>query len=126
MFPDPVRRGAMERARDIGMRVASGRVTLVQEIDEPKEAGFLLYEPVYRNGAKTDTVEERRAALIGFVYSPFRAGDLLTNILAANEYQGTDFQVFDGATADVTNLLYDSAPRTDAASNASRFAAITT
>jgi len=126
MFTDPIRRTAMERARDLGLPVASGRVTLVQEIEEPKQAGFLIYEPVYRNDAKTDTVEERRAALIGFVYSPFRAGDLLTNILAANEYQGTDFQVFDGATAEVANLLYDSGPRTDAASNASRFAAITT
>src|SRR2546426_1985864 len=126
MFTDPIRRAAMEHARDIGLPVASGRVTLVQEIEEPKQAGFLIYEPVYRNGAKTDTVEDRRAAIVGFVYSPFRAGDLLTNILAANEYQGTDFQVFDGSTAEVTNLLYDSAPRRDAANNASRFAAITT
>src|SRR5205807_1804103 len=77
MFTEPVRRAAMERARDIGMPVVSGRVTLVQEIDEPKQAGFLIYQPAYRNGASTDTVEARRAALIGFVYSPFRAGDLL-------------------------------------------------
>jgi len=87
MFTDPIRRAAMERARDLGLPVASGRVTLVQEIEEPKHAGFLIYAPVYRNGAKTDTVEDRRATLIGFVYSPFRAADLLTNILAANEYQ---------------------------------------
>ena len=126
MFTDPIRRAAMERARDLGLPVASGRVTLVQEIEEPKQAGFLIYAPVYRNGARTDTVEERRATLIGFVYSPFRAGDLLTNILTANEYQGTDFQVFDGSTADVANLLYDSTARPDAADNASRFAAITT
>ena len=126
MFTDPIRRAAMERARDLGLPVASGRVTLVQEIDEPKQSGFLIYAPVYRNGAKTETVEERRAALMGFVYSPFRAGDLLTNILAANEYQGTDFQVFDGPTADLANLLYDSTPHRDAANNAARFAATTT
>src|SRR5437660_10281458 len=126
MFTDPIRRAAMERARDLGLPVASGRVTLVQEIEEPKQAGFLIYAPVYRNGAKTDTVEERRATLIGFVYSPFRAADLLTNILAANEHQGTDFQVFEGSTPDVANLLYDSAPRPDAANSASQFAAITT
>ena len=126
MFTDPIRRAAMERARDLGLPVASGRVTLVQEIEEPKQAGFLIYAPVYRNGAKTDTVEERRAALIGFVYSPFRAGDLLTNVLAAHEYRGTDFQVFDGSKADTANLLYDSAPHADVANDASRFAATTT
>jgi PAS domain S-box-containing protein len=125
MFTDPIRRAAMERARDLGLPVASGRVTLVQEIEEPKQAGFLIYAPVYRNEAKTETVEERRAALIGFVYSPFRAGDLLTNILTANEYRGTDFQVFDGSTPDVANVLYDSASRKNAANNSSRFATIT-
>src|SRR5437660_11712946 len=126
MFTDPVRRAAMERARDIGMPVASGRVTLVQEIDEPKEAGFLLYQPVYRNGARTDTVEARRAALIGFVYSPFRAGDLLTNTLAAHEHRGTDFQVFEGSKVDAASLLYDSAPLAHAENSASRFGAMTT
>src|SRR2546423_7130057 len=126
MFTDPIRRAAMERACDLGLPVTSGRVTLVQEIDEPKQAGFLIYQAVYRNGAKTDTVEERRAALIGFVYSPFRAGDLLTNILAAHEYRGTDFQIFDGSKADAANLLYDSAPHAEAANNASRFGAMTT
>ena len=125
MFTEPVRRAAMERARDTGRPVTSGRVTLVQEIDEPKQAGFLIYEPVYRNGARTDTVPERRAALFGFVYSPFRAADLLTNILTPDEYQGIDFQVFDGATADPANLLFDSA-RSDSTGNASGFGATTT
>ncbi|HXT39719.1 MAG TPA: CHASE domain-containing protein, partial [Candidatus Angelobacter sp.] len=40
MFTEPVRRAAMEKARDTGELSASGRVTLVQEIDEPKQAGF--------------------------------------------------------------------------------------
>ena len=126
MFTEPTRRAAMERARDTGLPAASGRVTLVQEIEEPKQSGFLIYTPVYRNGMKTETVEERRAALIGFVYAPFRAGDLLPNILAAHEYHGLDFQVFDGLKPEAANLLYDSAPRSNTVDEASRFAAITT
>jgi CHASE1-domain containing sensor protein len=43
MFSEPVRRAAMERARDTGLPAASGLVTLVQEIDErssrPREDG---------------------------------------------------------------------------------------
>src|SRR5467141_700523 len=109
MSTESVRRAAMERARDTAAATASGRVTLVQEIEEPKQPGFLIYAPVYRNGAKVDTVAERRAALDGFVYAAFRAGKLFPTILAAHEYQGIDFQVFCGAKPGAADLLYDSA-----------------
>ena len=66
---------AMTRARDSGRAAASGRVTLKQEIHQDKQAGFLLYLPVYRGGRVPATLEERRERLEGFVYSPFRAGD---------------------------------------------------
>lgn len=121
MFTEEVRRAAMERARDTGSPAASGRVTLVQELEEPKQPGFLIYAPVYRNGAKIDTVEARRAALVGFVYAAFRSGVVFPNILAAHEYHGIDFQVFDGPKPDAAKLLYDSAPYPNSAINNSRF-----
>src|SRR5437016_4406195 len=105
MATEPVRRAAMERARDTGAATASGRVTLVQEIEEPKQPGFLIYAPVYRNGAKIDTIAERRAALQGFVYAAFRSVNLFPTILAAHEYNGIDFQVFDGAKPEAADLL---------------------
>ncbi|HEU4435314.1 MAG TPA: CHASE domain-containing protein, partial [Pyrinomonadaceae bacterium] len=79
MFTDPVRRQAMERARDKGMPAASGRVVLIQERSEPnnQQAGFLIYAPVYREDAEIATEADLRNALIGFVYSPFRADDFL-------------------------------------------------
>ncbi len=56
MFTEPVRRTAMERARNTGAPAASGRVTLVQEIDpNNKQAGFLIYAPVYKNGSSIST-----------------------------------------------------------------------
>ena len=121
MTTEPVRRAAMERARDTGTAVASGRVTLVQEIEEPRQPGFLIYAPVYRNGAKTDTISDRRAALEGFVYAAFRTGNLFPTILAAHEYRGIDFQVFDGPELAATNLLYDSAAPANDAMSTSRF-----
>jgi PAS domain S-box-containing protein len=126
MMTEPVRRVAMERARDTGAAVASGRVTLVQEIEEPKQRGFLIYAPVYYNGAKVDTVAQRRAALEGFVYAAFRTGNLFPTILAAHEYQGIDFQVFDGTKPEAADLLYDSAPPANGVVGAARFGAITT
>jgi len=126
MTTEPIRRAAMERARDTGAAVASGRVTLVQEIEEPKQSGFLIYAPVYRNGAKTDSVSDRRAALEGFVYAAFRTGNLFPTILAAHEYQGIDFQVFDGPVPASANLLYDSAADANDRTSASRFGTTTT
>src|SRR5262249_18325540 len=63
MFSEPTHREAMERARDTGEATISRRVTLVQEIDADRQAGFLLYVPVYAGGAAPPTVEERREAL---------------------------------------------------------------
>jgi CHASE1-domain containing sensor protein len=85
MYSEPVRRRAMERARDSGEPAISGRVTLVQETDEDVQYGFLMYIPVYRPGMPTTTLEERRAALLGFVYSPFRANDFMNGILGSNQ-----------------------------------------
>src|SRR6266581_1646991 len=126
MFTEPVRRAAMEQARDTGSPASSGRVTLVQEIDQQKQAGFLIYVPVYRNGAKIDSAEERRAALIGFVYAPFRAGDLMQTILADRTVTGINYKVFDGRQIGTDNVLFDSATEHDSVTELPRFRAITT
>lgn len=125
MFTEPVRRVAMERARDTGAPAASGRVTLVQEIDPLKQAGFLIYVPVYRNGVTPNTVAERQAALRGFIYSPFRADDLMKGIFGTEKYPAVDFEIYDGTHRSQENLLYRS-NRTRTLSNAphhSRFRA---
>jgi signal transduction histidine kinase len=108
MFSEPVRRAAMEQARDTGFSAASGRVTLVQEIDPHKQAGFLIYVPVYRGGGVPATVDERRAALVGFAYSPFRAGDLLSGIFGSQREPRISFELYDGADPTPANLLYSS------------------
>src|ERR1044071_5371519 len=53
---------------------ASGPITLVQEIAGPKQAGFLMFNPIYRTNAAG------HRELQGFVYSPFRMGDLMQGI----------------------------------------------
>lgn len=110
MFTEPVRRAAMERARDTGEPAASAPVKLVQEID-PKDvqAGFLIYVPIYQNGQDTSTVEARRRALKGFVYGPFRADDFIGNALVGQDFN-IDVRVFSGS-AEPSNLLHDSTRR---------------
>lgn len=109
MFSEPTRRTAMEQARDTGETVISGKVTLVQEAGTEKQAGMLMYLPVYKNGAPLETIEMRRVALTGYVYSPFRMNDLMRGILQKNnnEESDLDIEVFDGNDTNVDALLYD-------------------
>ncbi len=95
MFSNRVRREAMEYARDTTLPAVSGRVTLVQETDKDVQAGFLVYLPVYEKGAAIDTIPQRRSALVGYVYSPFRMVDLMRGILSKNR-PDVSFTLFDG------------------------------
>jgi signal transduction histidine kinase/ActR/RegA family two-component response regulator len=109
MFAEITRRTAMERARDTGEPALSGKVTLLMEIDQDIQAGFLLYLPVYRNRQPHNTVAERRAALVGYVYSPFRMDDLMRGILGGQSL-GIDFHIYDGDdSSDFSpkRLMYD-------------------
>ena len=113
MYSDPVRRAAMVQARDENTAALSGKVTLVQETDRDVQAGTLMYAPVYRKGAALDSVAQRRAALRGWVYSPFRMNDLLDGVLARwddHTSQHIHMQVYDGAGVHPDALLYDSRP----------------
>ncbi|MEW8692709.1 MAG: EAL domain-containing protein [Candidatus Thiodiazotropha endolucinida] len=110
MFSNPMRRSAMERARDTGKPSVSGKVTLVQETKEDVQAGFLVYLPVYRSGLPTKTVDQRREAHVGFVYAPFRVTDLMKGILGS-ESPDVGFVIYDGQEAqDDASLLYNSNP----------------
>ena len=105
MLTEPTRRAAMERARDTGEVSASGLVTLVQEIDENKQPGFLIYVPIFEGGDVPPSIEERRARLRGFIYSPFRARDLFAGILGRNRYPRAGFELFDGSRSE-ENLVH--------------------
>ncbi|MES3027834.1 MAG: CHASE domain-containing protein [Pseudomonadota bacterium] len=103
----PVRGEAMDRARDTGLPALSGKVEVVQEVAQDKQAGFLIYEPVYRGGTVPETLAERREKLQGFVYTPFRAGDLLKSVLPSAGRAGLAYAVYDGEPSAET-LLYHS------------------
>lgn len=113
MFSEAVRRAAMEQARDSGNVSLSGKVELVQETAKDVQAGTLMYVPVYRNGSPTRNVDERRAALLGWAYSPFRMNDLMIGILRhweKEEGQALDLQIYDGQEVAPSALLFDSNP----------------
>lgn len=106
MFSEPVRREAMVRARDTGQPAASGKVSLLQEIDQNKQAGFLIYFPIYENKVPLQTVAQRQRALKGYIYSPFRADDLLNAILGNDTRSGIDLTIYDGDVINEKDLLH--------------------
>jgi PAS domain S-box-containing protein len=107
MFSEPARRAAMEAARDTGAAAATGRVTLVQEGAGKEQPGFLMYVPVYRPGQPRATVEERRAAIVGWVYAPFRMSDLMRG-LGGEHASDLDVEIYDGQQQVESALLYRS------------------
>ncbi len=95
MFSEPTRKEAMIRARDTGIAALSGKVTLLQETANDIQSGFLIYLAVYRKGEPLETPEQRRKALMGYVYSPFRMNDFIKGILLEKE-EYVELQIFDG------------------------------
>lgn len=111
MFSEPVRRSAMEQARDTGQAALSGKVRLIQETDKEIQPGTLMYVPVYRQDMPRGNVEQRRNALIGWVYSPYRMNDLMSGILGdwqLREDQVIGLQIHDGNLDTPDNLLFTS------------------
>jgi signal transduction histidine kinase/CHASE1-domain containing sensor protein len=111
MFTEPVRRAAMERARDQDVAALSGKVRLVQETETDVQAGTLMFVPAYRPGVPTATVDQRRAALLGWVYSPYRMNDLMHGILGSWNRDGDKrirLAIYDGDRSTPEALLYDS------------------
>ncbi|MDD5299785.1 MAG: PAS domain S-box protein, partial [Gallionella sp.] len=100
-----LRRTAMEQARDSGNIAISGKIKLVFEAAKDNQAGFVMFLPVYKYGAPHDTIAERRANLIGWVGSVFRAGDLMHGILG--DRADIDIEIYDGEEVSDKTAMYD-------------------
>jgi signal transduction histidine kinase len=111
MFSEPVRRKAMQEAMDSNYAAISGKVILVQETENDIQHGFLIYTPIYYKGMPLNTVEERRAAIRGWIYSPYRIKDLTEGIFKQWHMSGLPdvrFKLYDGEIVTPENLLYES------------------
>ncbi|MBV2235957.1 MAG: CHASE domain-containing protein [Sterolibacterium sp.] len=107
MYAEPVRQAAMARARDTDQAALSGKVRLLQEGQLGDQAGTLIYLPIYRHDLPHATIAERRAALLGWVYAPFRMDDLMNGIQGGRSGD-IDIEIHDGDSPQDTALLYGS------------------
>ena len=112
---------ALQLGADSGAIVATERITLVQ--DASGQPGFVARAPVYRNGAPLRTLEQRRAALVGFVAIVFRVNTLMREVVEPALLQNLRVRVNDAgylrdggaAPAGQDNLMFDSAGKLGAA-----------
>ena len=102
---DPTRREALKRARDTGKPTATDPLTLMQDVQ--RQAGFLVFLPVYRSGLPHDTVDERRLNLQGYVNGAFRIRDIMNTVLKSAGVQNIETRLYDAQGGGKKRLLYD-------------------
>lgn len=110
MFTEKIRRTAMELSRDSDVAALTGKVILIQETNQEIQTGSLMYVPVYRNGLPINNVAQRRLAIIGWVYSPYRMNDLMNGILGrwnTNASKEIQLKLYDDSLTN-SNLIYES------------------
>jgi signal transduction histidine kinase len=111
-YSNPEYRAAMDRARDTGQAVATGKVYVLTEAPEGSRGdlalkpGLVVYLPVYRKSRPIDTVDQRQRALEGFVVASLDAEGLLRGVLESFD-PSVDFEVYDGEDLAPNSLLYD-------------------
>ena len=106
-YTEPVRRQALERARDSGNAALSGKVRLVSESPDDPQPGVLLYLPLYAPGQAHANLAERRAHLVGWVFAPFRMVDLMAG-LYGEQPPGIALEINDGIDLSPAALLFAS------------------
>lgn len=79
------RRAAAETARDTGLPAITNPITLVQV--NQKEAGFLLFYPLYSKGKIPSTLDERRARIEGWIYSPVLMKDFFASVFSSGDFK---------------------------------------
>jgi len=107
MYADPVRREAMNRARDTDGVALSGRLNLELETDRKVQSGILMYLPVYAHGFKHDTPISRRKHISGWVFVPLRLNELISSLLAEHNTE-VAVSISDSQDASSGMLLFDS------------------
>ena len=97
------RYAAAVRSAETGEARITNRIVLVQ--DETKSVGFLILKPLYARDLPLSSPEERREALLGWVYAPLVSHVFLSDMTPR---QGQDFnlRIYDGTKVDEERLIF--------------------
>ena len=105
---DPLMRTAIERAVNSGEATLAGQTEAARS--EGRSATLLLVLPIYANGSALGTAQDRRAGLLGLVFSPVSLSKMLTGLFDATDRR-IDLEIFDSVGAAATGSpLFESSP----------------
>ncbi len=111
IYSFPIHKTAMEKARDQNIASLTGIITTAVKSETGEQSDAVLYMPVYSREMPINTRSERRIAIKGWVFSPYKISTLMEGIL--NNYERGEesriyLQIYDGETIKPESLLYDS------------------
>lgn len=104
---ESIRRQAIERAVSTGEAALSAPVPLIQ--DRARGPGMLLLVPVFRDGADPIDPTQRRQSLLGMLYAPLVAQEILTGLKDGLAAAPVDFRLMVDDQSHGEDLLLDSA-----------------
>jgi diguanylate cyclase (GGDEF)-like protein/PAS domain S-box-containing protein len=105
-------RDSVYRSRDTGEMTASGNFQIRSDPDH--RTGFTLRAPIYRKGMPLQTVEQRRAAIIGVVGTTYLVDDFMRGLVREFQGQRVRLRIFDPMASDPAQAqvpVYDSLPQ---------------
>jgi PAS domain S-box-containing protein len=106
LFTERLSFGALAGSAETGRPTASFQVLPAQS-NSRDQAEVFLAAPVFWNGIRPDTHEERVKQFMGFVLCSFRLRDLFKALSDAPLNPEIAFRVYDGEKLDSGDLLYD-------------------
>jgi PAS domain S-box-containing protein len=82
----------------------------VQDTAPGAEVGFVIFVALFDGGVVPDGLEPRRRGLTGYIYTPFRMGDLMREVIRRGESEGLAFTISDMSSG-VAKPMYASHDR---------------
>lgn len=102
---EPMRREALERARDGGDIAATRRIRLVVQKGGEQHA-ILLFSPVYNSATVPATLAERRSRLRGYATAALRMDQLVATAVESHSLDGMTFALLDTGAAGSRQVLF--------------------
>jgi len=106
---DPERWAIMQEARDTGRAVSSGKLRPLRAADDALRV-IVIFVPIYKRGASTETVSERRSNLTGFLYTSFQSDRFLAEVEKAAPDGDLAVALVDGNNGNATLLAGTGTP----------------
>ena len=99
IYFEQTRRNTVNTLIETGDTTITGKITLVQEIDEDVQNGFLMLVPIYSN--------DNSDILQGIVYAVFRIDDFVQGTIDEKSFEYIQLKIYDNSVSD-ENLFFDS------------------